>query len=84
MFILMQTADAFRNYDVIGHQFYTVDHDNSYGCAMRDLSGWWYKHCTQSNLNSPFYVNHEDFFWYGFIEKGTQSSNAEMLIKRNQ
>ncbi|BFG04842.1 angiopoietin-related protein 7-like [Drosophila madeirensis] len=41
-----------------GQMFSTFDRDNDLSsnmkCAQHHLAGWWFKSCTQSNLNAPY------------------------------
>lgn len=76
-------GDAFRSHGIIGHKFSTYDHDYN-TCAKQCRSGWWYNSCTLVNLNAPFFDNHRDPVWNGYISKGTKCAMTEMLIRRKK
>ncbi|XP_062569280.1 angiopoietin-related protein 7-like [Saccostrea cucullata] len=75
-------GDAFRSHLIISYPFYTFDNDNSCGCAFSRKSGWWYQCCNLVNLNAPFFEQHVDPVWNGYISSGNNLFLSQMLIRR--
>lgn len=69
-------ADAlkYHNYE----QFSTKDADNdangSYHCARDDKGGWWYRSCSNANLNGQYNVRH----WTGVYWPNDRSLDRYM------
>ncbi|XP_061165575.1 angiopoietin-related protein 7-like [Saccostrea echinata] len=75
-------TDAFRGYNIVNEKFSTFDHDNQHRCGSRCGSGWWFKYCTWTNLNAPFFEDHLSNVWYPSIDKGKNLYQSKMMIKR--
>ena len=72
-----------------GYPFSTKDQDNdswSKNCAVSRKGAWWYKYCSNSNLNGLFHhgkhSSHADGVnWYHWKGDNYSAKRAEMKIK---
>ena len=74
-------------------KFSTKDRDNDladYSCAQRKKGAWWYKKCTESNLNGLYlrgkYSSHDNIFpqgvnWYSWRGHSYSLQKTEMKIR---
>lgn len=81
---------------ISGSRFSTFDHDaesDSRNCAEHQRGGWWYKDCSQVNLNgqyisppggqSTFDSGYGGFIYYGWKKLETLKSSQIMFRKHD-
>nr|XP_029722967.1 angiopoietin-1-like isoform X2 [Aedes albopictus] len=70
-----------------GMKFTTWDSDNDqatdYNCAIDRQGAWWYRKCTNSNLNGKYQnkVSNESLCWYVFDKTDTGLMMSRMMIR---
>ena len=75
-------------YNLHNMQFTTYDRDNDVlrwsNCAKRVQGAWWYRSCTDSNLNGLYlYEPHTTgMFWYRWKNSYYSLKKSEMKIRR--
>ncbi|XP_050086202.1 angiopoietin-related protein 1-like [Anopheles aquasalis] len=72
-----------------GMKFSTKDRDNDEDsdahCAQIHEGGWWYKACTDANLNGRYLnaKNDKSMFWYDFDDNNQGLAYSRMMIRPN-
>lgn len=64
----------------IGQNFYAIDRDNVYGCAVYENGGWWYDYCSTVDLNTNYY--HYVYYWPYKENNADAIRKTKMMISR--
>lgn len=72
----------------LGMGFTTRDRDNDLyenrSCAVEKQGAWWYRHCTNSNLNGKYHkTDTTSNHWYYFRNSYEGMKKSKMMIKKN-